>query len=361
MQYAKVQKTKLNDIIGDVSLTPEFIRSPESDFTRKRKLDFSTTFNTILTMGGMTLDKELFDLFEGHDSIPSKSAFVQCRDKILPEAFVHVFYAYTQQLRKYKQWRGYHLLAVDGSRINIARDPSDTDSYIRRKKGKGFNALLLSTVYDVLNHHYVDAVIQGHNNQDERGAFIKMMPNFSPKSIVIADRGYESYNVLAHLHEACQNYVIRVKDIHSNGIASKLNLPQGECDEIVTMLITNFQSDEYKKLANHRFSPSIARFDFSSKAHPIYQLTFRIVRLQLEDGSYQCLITNLPANFSSCDLKYLYKLRWGIETSYRELKYSVGLVNLHAKKRTSIIQEIFAKLILHNFSKSIVQNTLFFN
>ena len=114
-------------------------------------------------------------------------------------------------------------------------------------------------------------------------------------------------------------------------------------------------------MPNYKYSPSIARFDFSNKDNPVCSLTFRIVRIRLSEDQYQCVITNLSDDFSPSDLKYLYKLRWGIETSFRELKYSVGLVNFHAKKKDSIIQEIFARLTLHNFSKSIIQNIILMN
>ncbi|NOJ73972.1 transposase [Paenibacillus alvei] len=40
-------------------------------------------------------------------------------------------------------------------------------------------------------------------------------------------------------------------------------------------------------------------------------------------------------------------MRWGIETSFRALKYIVGLTNFHAKKRESITQKIFARMILY--------------
>lgn len=48
-------------------------------------------------------------------------------------------------------------------------------------------------------------------------------------------------------------------------------------------------------------------------------------------------------------IKELYHLRWGIETSFRELKYTIGLVNFHAKKEDFIRQEIFARLVMYNF------------
>jgi hypothetical protein len=45
-------------------------------------------------------------------------------------------------------------------------------------------------------------------------------------------------------------------------------------------------------------------------------------------------------------IKEIYALRWGIETSFRELKYAIGLSNFHAKKVAYIKQEIFARLTL---------------
>lgn len=37
------------------------------------------------------------------------------------------------------------------------------------------------------------------------------------------------------------------------------------------------------------------------------------------------------------------------EGSFRELKYTIGLIDFHSRKRNFIEQEIFARLILYNF------------
>jgi hypothetical protein len=81
-----------------------------------------------------------------------------------------------------------------------------------------------------------------------------------------------------------------------------------------------------------------------------YQISFRVVRFVLPNGDYETVITNLPvADFSPDEIKSIYNMRWGIETSFRALKYTVGLTNFHAKRQESIIQEIFARMILYNF------------
>ena len=101
------------------------------------------------------------------------------------------------------------------------------------------------------------------------------------------------------------------------------------------------------------------RFDFFSQDQHFYELKFRVVRFPLSDDSFECIITNLPQkDFPSDAIKELYQMRWGIETSFRELKYAVGLINFHAKKPDYIIQEIRARLILYNFCEAITTRTL---
>ena len=48
-------------------------------------------------------------------------------------------------------------------------------------------------------------------------------------------------------------------------------------------------------------------------------------------------------------------MRWGIETSFRNLKHTLGLLHLHAKKVEFVLQEIFAKLTMYNFCQLIAQ------
>ena len=52
-------------------------------------------------------------------------------------------------------------------------------------------------------------------------------------------------------------------------------------------------------------------------------------------------------------------MRWGIETSFRERKYTLGLLHFHAKKTESVLQEIFASLIIYNFTELITSHVIF--
>ena len=103
--------------------------------------------------------------------------------------------------------------------------------------------------------------------------------------------------------------------------------------------------------------PQNQKFDYFDKNTNIpYKFCARIVRFKITKDTYECIMTNLGRDeFSIDDIKELYNKRWGIETSFRELKYAIGLSALHSKKRELIKQEIYARLLLYNFSQRIVQ------
>ena len=82
----------------------------------------------------------------------------------------------------------------------------------------------------------------------------------------------------------------------------------------------------------------------------MYDLRFRVVRFRISGGCYETVYTNLDSEtFPIGKIKELYRLRWGIETSFRELKYAIGLSCLHGKKTDFLLQEVFARLILYTY------------
>ena len=89
-------KETLLSIIREMSTAPWlFVKSPERDFTRNRKLDFETLIRFFLSMQGGTLSAELLKYFDYSLESATASAFIQQRSKILPEAFEFLFHTFT--------------------------------------------------------------------------------------------------------------------------------------------------------------------------------------------------------------------------------------------------------------------------
>ena len=103
----------------------------------------------------------------------------------------------------------------------------------------------------------------------------------------------------------------------------------------------------------YRVPPQMTFYDLEPKGTGFAALSFRIVRIETENSDTELLITNLaPKCFPPAALKRLYAMRWGIETSFRSLKYAVGLIHLHAKKPDLVLQEIFAGFLIFNFTQA---------
>ena len=366
MKSNKVKQFLLKSI-RETACRREFFQNPDSDFTRIRKLPFEKVMRLILSMGGGTLDKELLDSFHLSLDAASSSAFVQQRAKISYAALENLFHMFSQKADTVRLYRGHRLFAVDGSDLHIPTNPQDSESFYPGTNGqKPYNLLHLNVLFDLLSHTYQDAILQkGVSN--ENGAVIDMLLR-SPVSnvLLIADRGYESYNLMAHCQEKGWRFLIRVKDLTPTGIAANLDLPHtDQFDVSVSLSITRNQGKQAKALLNYKYLPTNARFDFlpdsSRKRDPIvfYPLHFRAVRFKIAPDSFETVLTNLPSQtFPPEELKTLYAMRWGIETSFRDLKYTIGLLHFHSKKTEFIFQEVFAALTMYNFAEIITQSVV---
>ena len=353
----KVKNTLLA-LIQKMSQNPTpYVRNPGKDFTRTRKLPFETIMKFLISMGGNSICKELLDATDYAENTATTSAFIQQRDKILPSAFEMLFREFTETHSNVSTYRGYRLLAADGSNLYSPTNPNDSETYMQNQYEKGYNLSHLNALYDLQSKIYVDALVQPCRHMNEGKALSDMVERsqITEKTIIVADRNYESYNNFVHIERKGWNYVIRVKDLGSTGILSGLRLPSGgEFDICINKILTRKQTNEVKENPNvYKFMPSCSTFDFLDKEVQFFPISFRIVRIKI-GNFYETLITNLDTlDFPPDELKEIYRIRWGIETSFRELKYSVGLTSFHAKKQEYIVQEIFARLIMYNFAEMI--------
>ena len=363
-KYINKVTNSLTKLISEISENPSlFVKKPKTDFTRNRKINFKKFIGITMNSGGGTMSKELLDYFDFDVNTPSVSAYTQQRSKVLPEAFEFLFNSFTQEnMSSTNNYNGYRLIACDGSNLTIATNPNDAQTaYKSNQFGTITNHLHLNAFYDVLNRIYLDAVLQTASEYQEYRACINMMERSSlNKAILIADRGYENYNVMAHAINKGWKFVIRIKDKNSNGIASGLNLPKTDIFDIDVSMTFTRQQTKMTKMAGYKFMPTNQTFDYLPlKSKDTYTMSFRITRFSIADDSYEMLVTNLDrSEFSTNDLKEIYHLRWGIETSFRELKYSIGLTSFHARKAEYIKQEVFARLLLYNYCELITTHVV---
>lgn len=99
MTFPEIVKTTLWDIIDEMSRSlSSFVKNPDKDFIRKRKLDFKKMMHLIISMESGSLNHELLKFFEYDSSVPTGSAFYQQRSKLSVSAFRHLLKEFNLKL-----------------------------------------------------------------------------------------------------------------------------------------------------------------------------------------------------------------------------------------------------------------------
>lgn len=354
-------KKTVSDLVAQ-KFSLNLVANTSTDFTRNRKLSLYDMLTMTVFMSAKPIKEELYDYFDFSINTASSSAFVQARDKILPVAFETLFHKVNDSFPFSKTFHGLYLVAVDGSALPISYDPSDTETLQGKTRDcKGHNQLHINAAFDILNNRYIDAIVNVATHSSEQESMWKMVERYKgDKALFIGDRSYATWNNMEHMKHASQLFLIRAKDISSNGSLKKFNLPNGEFDLDVETILTSKQTKDVKENPDkYRFLSTSSTFDFFDEESPFYTVNYRIVRFKINGKEeYESIITNLPReSFTSDVIKELYNMRWGIEISFRHLKYATDLLALHSKKRKFILQEIWARMILFNISMIIIDHT----
>lgn len=369
MSHEDIKAAFADAVSHVVSNISQYAARPGRDFTRSGKMGADRLISFLVSCGSSGTRIELLDFFGLQADSPSASAFNQQRAKLRPEALEAVFHRFNSALQADAE-PGFRFLAADGSTFTFFSKPSFASSDYFVSEGhsaKGFYSMHLNALYDLRKHTYPAALIQPVHQKDEFRAFCDMVDRLDTppgtRDIFIGDRGYCSCNNMAHVMENGQYFLFRTKDIHSKGLVGNFDFPDSDSFDItvnVTLVRSHKKSIPVKKGFYRRYVDADASFDYVPYGSlDTYDLSFRIVRFPISDGSFECIVTNLPPDeFPPERIKLLYFARWAIEGSFRKLKYTIGLSNFHAYKPEYIKQEIWAKLIAYNMTEALVNLTI---
>ena len=88
------------------------------------------------------------------------------------------------------------------------------------------------------------------------------------------------------------------------------------------------------------------------KGLPTRPLRLRLIRVELDAGEVEVLITNLMDEqaFPASEFRELYHLRWGAEENYKRLKQWVEIENFSGKSVLSVKQDFYAKVLTTNLT-----------
>lgn len=365
MKNSDAVKSSLLATVNEIAADPEkYAVNPGKDFTRNRKMGFHETIMMLLTMEGDCIKEELYRFFGRNTEAPSKTAFYRQRRKLNGQALANLLHAFNAKLSKNLYNGKYQFIACDGSAVDIFRNPDDPDTFFEPngKSTRGFNQIHINAFYSILDRRFTDIVVQPGRKRNEYAAFCQLVDSVGrddPPTVFFADMGYASYNNFAHVVENGHYFLIRCNDRRLSGILGLPVYDLGEMECRVDRILTRTQSQKLRSRPElsdqYRYICKAVPMDYLGDNRPEYDISLRIVRFEIEPGSFENIVTNLPENeFNFRDFKDLYHMRWNEENSFRDLKYPLCLKAFHSKKYDYIVQEVWARAILHNFSSAII-------
>lgn len=341
-----------NTILSDPFL--EVCRDGKTNtLVRRRKMPIEDLVYSMINRKGLTLKLELRNYMKiTHPGVEiSKPGYLKQRMKLNPEAFKVLYQSHNKNFYQDAEvepytYKGYLVLAADGSDINIPTTAETVEKYgsASVRGGKPCAQIGLGCIYDVLNRFILDSSIN-KVKFDEMRVAQEQLSNIKDTIgdrypyMVIMDRGYPSTPAFLKFIDDGIYFVARLKtsDYKAEQKALKSN------DEDVEIALTKARRRNY--IGKKEESIMMSRDFFS----------LRMVKVNFDNDISEILATNLPREtFPEECFAEIYHMRWGIETAYEVLKDRLKIENFTGIKPTLIEQDINSTIYVSNLAEDII-------
>ncbi|MDY5985761.1 MAG: IS4 family transposase [Lachnoclostridium sp.] len=317
----------------------------EKHFVRKRKLSLRHVVFYLLHTNRCAMHQNLSRICDELPEIDfpehiSKQALSKARQWILPSLFKELFAlstrTYYEMVNHRKTWNGYHVFAVDGSKLQLPNSRGNLALFGKRfntsNPSQVYSMALCSVLYDVLEDIIVDCSLHpdlfserlaatGHLN-----AFNSL--DLAQNSIIIYDRGYYSEKMYRFFYNNDIFCLMRLK--------GSMRITRSSSDDSIFMLDPG----------NHA----------ASDTPGCESIPIRVIRVELDSGITEYLATNvMDPDITPEMFKDLYFLRWKIESKYNELKNRLEMEEFSGATPVSVEQEFYINMLCSNLC-AIVKN-----
>jgi len=332
----------LNKIIENPDFIQRHRRSAKA-FIRKRCLTFKIMILFLINMLKGSLQDELDHFFkaikrwEVGQQIVTKSAFCQARKNLDPMAFIelnnHLVRTFYNTFSA-RTWEGFTLVAVDGSTMQVPKTQENIKHFGAWHTAAETECPVarISQLFDPLNKITI-AAVAGPKSIGERELASELFLNLSPLDLVLLDRGYPAFWLFKLIVSVGGHFCARISDQLWSQV--KAFSHSGSMDQI---LIFN---------PSHPSKKACQELGLDADS-----MKLRLVRVVLESGESEILITNL-LDSEAYPVKCfgdLYHHRWPVEEDFKTMKHRLELENFTGKSVLSVYQDFHAKILAGNIA-----------
>ena len=234
------------------------------------------------------------------------------------------------------RWRGRRIWLIDGTEVSMPDTPTLQDTFPQSRSqaaGVGFPRARIVGVVSLGSGcvgHWSLGPCSGKRT-GECSQLWGLLDRFTPGDIVIADRAYGSYWLLAALQQRGVDFVIR-----EHGARKTASTP------------------------GSRLGANDRRLVWARPIRPAWMDTATYEALndtmsvrEVTDGARR-IVTSLndPASVSAHEIAWLYSQRWQIELDFRSIKCAMSMDVLRCKSPEMVRKEIAATLLAYNLIRA---------
>jgi hypothetical protein len=244
-------------------------------------------------------------------------------------------------------WRGLRVKVVDGTSTTLPDTAKNQRAYPQpggQKPGCGFPLVKLVGVFSLATGVLLDYA-KGNKHQHELNLLQKLMDQCKVGDLVLADRGFNSYTLMALLLGRGAHGLFRLHQRRPADLRQGKRL--GKSDRLMTWRKPwLWQRPRYLSKAIWKRIPA--------------ELSVRVVRFTLAVPGFRAhsvtLVTTLldPVAYPAEELARLYARRWQIELWFRDLKTSMGMEALRCKSPQMAHKELEMFFIAYNLIRVVM-------
>ncbi len=242
-------------------------------------------------------------------------------------------------------WCGLHVVVVDGSSVTAPDTPANQKAFPQQsvqKPGCGFPIIRLVGLLSLATG-MLTAWATGPWSQHEVGLLQTLWDSLRPGEVLLADRGFCNWALLAQCLQRHLHAVFRVKGVRRSDFRNGKRLSRHE------------------RLVQWR-KPCPAAKTVTPREWALLPevLTLRLVRCQMNLAGFRTrqviLVTTLldSEKYPPEALSALYFRRWAMELSLRGLKTTLQMDHLSCKNPKNLQREIRMHFLVHNLVRRLM-------
>jgi hypothetical protein len=244
-----------------------------------------------------------------------------------------------------QRWRGWRVKVTDGSTLSLADTPANQSASPQptsQKPGCGFPLLKIVGVFSLASGALL-GYAKGNKHSAELPLLFRLRQLFQSGDLLLADRGFCSYVVMALLEMLGVACLFRLHQARPQDLRVGIRL--GQKDRLVVWSKPQ-QKPRYLPKALWRRVPA--------------ELTVRVLRVQIHIPGFRTQTITLATTLSDAqaypaeELGALYLRRWRIELWWRHLKTSLGLEVLRCQTPAMLHKELEIYLTGYNLMRGLM-------